>query len=251
MTTSPAISVIVPFFNNERHIGACLQALLAQEGVDDAYEVILVDNGSTDASAAIASSYDGITLLEELSPGAYAARNAGLRRASAPLIAFTDADCVVDADWLRSIQTTMADPRIGIMVGHCRYPASASWALRLLGAYENAKTEYVINRCGPEQYFAYANNMAVRASLFDELGPFENWRRAADSELVHRMASQRPDLRLIYNGSMRMTHLEFLSARARIRRLLLYARTNSRISGFRELGAGKRLGVLLHLLRRR
>ncbi len=91
--------------------------------------------------------------------------------------------------------------------------------------------------------------MAVRASVFEELGPFQPWKRAADSELVHRLASQRPDLRLAYRHSMVMTHMEFVSSRARIRRLSLYSQTNSKISTFKELGLIDRFGIVRQMLR--
>jgi glycosyltransferase involved in cell wall biosynthesis len=247
----PLISVVVPFYDSERHIAACIESLLAQEGVGGPYEVFLVNNGSSDGSADIVARYEGLTLLEEGAPGAYAARNAAIRRARAPLIAFTDADCVADRDWLRSIREGMSDPAVAVLLGPFRYPAPATLALRLLGAYENAKTEYVIDRCAPPYHFGYANNMAVRASVFAELGLFETWRRAADSELVQRLSARRPDLRLAYLPSMRVTHMEFLTARTRARRLSLYTRTNSRISTFRELGLAQRLGVVARMLRRR
>ncbi len=85
--------------------------------------------------------------------------------------------------------------------------------------------------------------------MFEELGPFEEWQRAADSELVHRLAARRPDLELAYHSAMRVTHLEFVRMAARAGRLKLYQHTNAQIPTFRELGAGQRLGVLLHLVR--
>jgi len=251
MNDQPQISVVVPFHNSERHLAACIESLLGQRDVDGPFEVILVDNGSTDASASVAERFEGVFVLEETVPGAYAARNTGIRKARAPLIAFTDADCVVAPDWLRSIRRGMRDSAIAIQLGRCSYPPQASWALRLLGAYENAKTDYVINRCPAAYRFGYTNNMAVRASVFEEIGLFLEWRRAADSELLHRLASRRPDLRPVYRRSMRVTHMEFLRARDRARRLSLYARTNSNIETFRELGVAQRAGLLMHLFRGR
>jgi glycosyltransferase involved in cell wall biosynthesis len=248
MTSPSRVSVVVPFFNNERHIAACAESLLGQEGVGGHYEVLFDDNGSSDGSASVVERYPELTVLREPTPGAYAARNAGLRRARAPVIAFTDADCVVDRDWLRDLQEGLRDETTAILIGHCRYPPEATPALRALAAYENAKAAYVLERCGPAQHFAYANNMAARASVFEELGPFKEWKRAADTELVHRLAS-RPELRVIYRPSMRVTHMEFLRARDRARRLSLYTRTNAKIPTFRELSATQRLGVLLYLLR--
>jgi glycosyltransferase involved in cell wall biosynthesis len=244
------ISVVVPFFNSERFLAACIESLQAQEGVEQPYEIILIDNGSTDDSPAIAGGYDGIEVLSEAKTGAYAARNTGIRAASAPLIALTDADCVVDSSWLRAMVRGMDDPSAAILVGHCAYPRHASPALKLLAAYENAKAEYVLGRCPPAYHFAYANNMAVRRSVFDEIGPFEEWPRAADSELVHRLAARRPDQRAVFHPTMRVTHLEFVRARDRTRRLSLYTRTNSQIATFRELEARRRLGLLWMLVRR-
>lgn len=249
MSDSKLVSVIVPFLDSERTLADCIESLLGQVGVEGRFEILLVDNGSTDRSRTIAKRFGTITLLEESKPGAYAARNAALRRATAPVIAFTDADCAVDRDWLQAILEAMAQPEVGVAVGHCRYPDDASLALRLLGIYENAKTDYVLNRSAPAHHFAYANNMAVRASVFAELGPFKEWKRAADSELVHRLAASRPDSRLVYCSSMRVTHLEFRRARERARRLSLYTRTNAKIGTFRELGLRERLALLPGVLR--
>ena len=250
MNDRPAISVVVPFYNSERTLGACIESLLNQE-ITGHYEIILIDNRSADASAQIASRYDGVTLLEEQTPGAYAARNTGIAHANGRLISFTDADCVVDPDWMRSIIEGMKAPQTAVLLGHCRYPDHATRTLKLLAAYENAKTDYVVGRCPAAHHFAYCNNMAVRASVFEELGPFREWKRAADSELVHRLASRRPDLKLIYRPSMRITHLEFVRARDRARRLNLYTQTNSKIETFRELTVAQRLGVLMRLFRGR
>ena len=240
---TPLVSVVVPFFQSERHIGACIESLLAQRDVGGPFEVILIDNGARDRSAEIARGYDGITLLAESAPGAYAARNTGIRRAAAPIIALTDADCVADPDWLRAVLDGMRDPAVGALIGHCRYPREASPLLHLLGAYENAKARYVLERA-PAHWFAYANNMAVRRALFDELGPFREWKRAGDSEFVHRMAAARPELRLEFRAAMRVTHLEFVRGLARARRLSLYTETNQQIGTFRELTVWQRLGVL-------
>lgn len=249
MSERPAVSIVVPFYDSERHLAACIESLLAQEAAGP-FEIILVDNGSTDASPAIAARYRDVTLLAEPTPGAYVARNTGIRTARAPLIAFTDADCIVSPGWLRSMRQGMEDPAAGILVGSCRFPRGASLGLRVLGAYEDAKAEYVIERCPAEHHYAYANNMAVRAAVFESIGPFREWPRAADSELVHRMRALRPDLRLAYRRSMAVTHMEFLHSRDRLRRLSLYRHTNARIGTFRELGLRRRLGLIGHAVTR-
>ncbi len=250
MIEVPRISVIVPFFNNERHISACIEALLAQEIYNEKFEIIMVNNRSTDRSASIVAQYRGLTVLEESTPGAYAARNTAIRHVKSPILAFTDADCIVGHGWLRTILEGLQDPTVAILVGHCRYPRDASLTLRLLGAYENLKAEYIIERCEPAYHFAYANNMAVRTSVFREFGLFQEWKRAGDTELVHRLASVRPDLRIVFRKSMRISHLEFRRARDRARRLSLYTRTNAKISSFQELGFRQRVGLVGYFLRK-
>lgn len=251
MTDRPCISVVVPFFNSERTLEGCVESLLAQEGLNEAHEIILVDNRSVDGSAAIAARYPEVTLLDEPEPGAYPARNTAVRHASAPVIAFTDADCVADPNWLRVILDGMRDVETAVLLGHCRYPESASVALRLLQAYENAKLDYVLSRCPPANYFGHGNNMAVRASVFEDLGLFMEWQRAGDTELVQRVATRRPDLQVRYQPAMRITHLEFMRGGKRLDRLRLYKQTNSKIDSFRELTLFQRLGILRHLMRGR
>lgn len=247
----PVVSVVVPFFNSERHIAKCIESLLSQRGVGGPWEIILINNGSSDESSSIVKHYRELIVLEESTPGAYAARNAGIRRARAPLIAFIDADCIAASDWLRSIRSGFEEPNVAILLGHCSYPESASLGLRLLGAYENSKTHYVTHHCGPAYRFAHANNMAVRTSVFAEHGLFKEWGRAADTELVQRLGQIRPELRIVFLPSMRITHLEFVRMLGRMQRMRLYTQTNSRIDTFRELGIAQRLGVLGQLLRDR
>ena len=248
---SPAISVVVPYFQSAAHIEACLHALQAQDAVRGGYELLFIDNGSQDGSSEIVSRFERVAHLREATPGAYAARNAGIRAARGDLIALTDADCTVAPDWLATLQRAFEEPDVGAVIGHCSYPPEASFALRVLGAYENEKARHVL-RDKPAAYrFAYANNMAVRTALFHELGPFEEWKRAGDSEFVHRMARKRPDLQLCFEPAMRIVHREFLSARARARRLSVYTGTNARIDSFRELGRLERLKLLARALVRR
>jgi glycosyltransferase involved in cell wall biosynthesis len=244
----PLVSVVVPFHNSEQHIAGCIESLLDQEDPGGDVELIFIDNRSEDDSPKIVARYPQLTVLEEDTPGAYAARNTGIRHVRAPIVALTDADCIVDRDWLRTVVDELHNPAAAILFGACRYPRDASLALKMLGAYENAKAAFVIGRCPPPHHFAWANNMAVRASVFAEIGPFVEWPRAADTELVHRLASFRPDLQTVFVERMRVTHMEFLRARQRARRMALYTRTNARIPTFRELGTRQRLALAARLL---
>lgn len=95
--TAPAVSVIVPVRNEEASLSACLRSLVSQRGVD--YEIIVVDDGSTDRTRQIAQSLPGVRVIEAapLPPGATGKCNAlvcGAREARGQWLLFTDADTV-------------------------------------------------------------------------------------------------------------------------------------------------------------
>ena len=120
-------SVVVPAHNEADGLGAALDALLDQD-VDAAYEVLVVDNASTDATAAIARSR-GVRVVPEPRRGVCQARQTGVEVARGELIASTDADTVVPRDWLRRLDAVLrADPALVAVAGPCRYADPPWWA---------------------------------------------------------------------------------------------------------------------------
>ncbi len=114
-----AVSIVIPVRNGARTLPACLDAVARQEPIPDVtVELIVVDNGSSDASREFAESHPAVTrVITETRPGSYAARNAGLAVASGDVIAFTDADCVPAADWLRAGIEALAEG-VDLVAGH-------------------------------------------------------------------------------------------------------------------------------------
>ncbi len=96
------ISIIIPAFNAGDTLVRCLRGVLAQE--DDDYEVIVVDDGSNDATAAICGQFDVLHIRNEERVGPAISRNRGADEARGAFLAFTDADCVPPPDWLSSIR---------------------------------------------------------------------------------------------------------------------------------------------------
>jgi glycosyltransferase involved in cell wall biosynthesis len=92
----PLISVVIPAHNAELYLDEAIASVRSQTFSD--YEILVIDDGSTDRTAEIASSYDGVLVLAQNNRGAAAARNAGIRAARGKYIAFLDADDV----WLPS-----------------------------------------------------------------------------------------------------------------------------------------------------
>lgn len=155
-----AVSVIIP----ARDAGATIQralAAVAAQDVDDGYEVIVVDDGSRDETVAIAERAGARVLRQEgLGPGR--ARNRGAAATSAPILAFTDADCFPDPGWLREGLRSLEEKDLvqGKVLPDpeaIRRPFDHTiWVVRESGLYETA-------------------NLFVRRDLFVEVGGFEDW----------------------------------------------------------------------------
>lgn len=96
---APKISVIVACYNGDRTLRPCLESLKALNYPD--YEVILVDDGSTDNTQTIAQQYPNVRYIRHgQNTGLSSARNTGIAAATGEIVAFTDADCRADEDWL-------------------------------------------------------------------------------------------------------------------------------------------------------
>ena len=95
---TPSISVVVCSFNGADTLATCLSALFAQTARDQ-MQVIVVDDGSLDATAEVARRFDLELIVFERNQGISKARNAGIAAARAPIVAFTDDDCVPSPEW--------------------------------------------------------------------------------------------------------------------------------------------------------
>ncbi|HNS52910.1 MAG TPA: flippase-like domain-containing protein [Anaerolineae bacterium] len=105
-------SVVVPAYNAEETIDACLVALTRQTVSADSYEVIVVDDGSRDATAAVVESHPFARLIQQPHIGASEARNRGVQSARGELVLFTDADCEPLPDWIEQLSAPFADPQV-------------------------------------------------------------------------------------------------------------------------------------------
>jgi len=98
------ISIVIPCLNESENIMACLNSLYHQEYPSNKYEIIVVDNGSTDRTVDMVlgevKRRNNIKLLCEKKRGTAAARNAGIMKAAYDYIAFIDADCTAPRQWL-------------------------------------------------------------------------------------------------------------------------------------------------------
>ncbi len=108
----PRYSVIIPAYQAEGTIGTCVQALNEQTVPRAQYEIIVVDDGSSDRTAAVARQAGADRVLTIPHGGPSAARNAGVRAAQGEIVLFTDADCEPWPDWVEQMTAPFADPDV-------------------------------------------------------------------------------------------------------------------------------------------
>src|SRR5512137_2497769 len=102
MMPVPFVSVIIPVYNDPVRLKTCLQVLEAQTYPKQAYEVIVVDNGSDESIAPIVAGFSQAQAASEPRQGSYAARNTGIGLAQGEILAFIDSDCLPALDWIAS-----------------------------------------------------------------------------------------------------------------------------------------------------
>jgi glycosyltransferase involved in cell wall biosynthesis len=174
----PAVSVIVPAHNASAGMPRLLEALAAQT-LDDAYEVIVVDDGSTDATSEHVQRRPWVRYLRsDEQQGSYAARNRGVELARGDVIAFTDADCVPLATWLeRGLEALTAD--VDLVAGRIDFELSERPSV--------AAIVDSIRFLDQEHYtslgFGATANLLVRRSAFEKVGSFNaSLRSGGDQE---------------------------------------------------------------------
>ncbi len=243
----PLFSVILPFLNEQGWLPKCLAALRSQSIDPALVEWILIDNGSTDRSAEIVRDEPRATLLSEPRRDPYIARNRGILAAHGEYLAFLDADCLAEPDWLEAMQQELAKSGAAILIGYLAYPSPRSLALQLHEDYEDAKLRQVLESEPSACWFGHAGNMVVRADVFKEIGLFEPMPVVGDTEIIHRLRQRQPDAVVRYAPAARVVHAEvdsFSMCLTKTYEIGAHSETLARVSPYRTLSLAERLRVV-------
>ncbi len=195
------ISVVIPHLNQPDALALCLASLAAGQLKPD--EIIVVDNGSTDLPEKVCSDFQNVFLLTESEPGPGPARNRGVEKATGDILAFIDADCLADPEWLAQAAIEMTDPAAQILGGDVRIALANPARRTVLEAYESIYA-YRMDRYIAREGFTGTGNLVVRREVMRAVGPFAGLAVAEDRDWGQRATGMGYVIR--YVAGMKVYH---------------------------------------------
>ncbi len=172
------VSVIIPAYNASATIARALEAL-AKQDCRQPFEVIVVDDGSTDDTAAVVKRFPSVIYVRQDNAGPAAARNHGARMAKGQHLCFTDSDCVPHTDWITLLLRGFSVPDIGVVCGSYGIANSQSRLARGIHAEIMFRHAHLLPDF-PKAFGSY--NFCVRKEVFDRVGGFQTGYRQASGE---------------------------------------------------------------------
>ncbi len=202
---APTISIIIPAYNAKNTISSCLTAVLHQTISKERYEVIVVDDSSTDNTKEIVQSFPDIKCITISHGGPALARNAGAKAAIGELLAFTDADCAPNPDWLEKMTEQFVDSSIMGVKG--TYKTNQD---NLVARFVQIEYEYKYERMAHLHSIDFIDTYAAayRNVIFQKNGGFKplfTVPSVEDQEFSFRLA--RKGYRLVFKRDATVNHI--------------------------------------------
>ena len=197
------ITAYIPAYNVSAHLARAIEGLLAQTHPFD--EILVIDDGSRDNSAEIASRYPQVRLIQHpVNRGLAAARNTAIRAARNELVASVDADVIADPNWIASLAPHFSDPKVagagGILAEGVQITLADRWRRARMG--QQWGPQYLRNPT-----VLYGSNTVYRKPAVMEVGGYDESLRSAgdDTDLDMRLRARGWDL--VYDPAARATHM--------------------------------------------
>jgi glycosyltransferase involved in cell wall biosynthesis len=175
----PKVSVVVASYNGGRTLPACLNSLKHLNYPD--YEVILVDDGSTDDTAKIAAQFPEVRTIHQPNMGLSNARNTGIKAATGAIVAFTDSDCRADEDWLYYLMGDLLKTDAAAIGGHNFPPPEDNWVAGAVAVSPGGPAHVMLDDRNAEHIPGC--NMAFWKWALDEIEGFDPIYRSAGDDV--------------------------------------------------------------------
>lgn len=157
------VSIVIPAYNEERYLAACLQAIEQQTIAP--FEVIVVDNNSSDATADVARQFSFVTVIHEPKQGVMHARNAGFDAAKGDVIGRIDVDTILSPTWVATVQQVFADPTVDAASGSIGFYDVPF--RQFFGRLDRFFRNYLaVNLARRNELFLFGGNMAIRRTVW-------------------------------------------------------------------------------------
>jgi glycosyltransferase involved in cell wall biosynthesis len=202
-TKGPRFSVIIPAYNAEKTLSFCLKALADQSIPEGDYEVIVVDDGSTDGTSKIAKE-SNVKYIFQTNQGPATARNRGAREAEGDLILFTDADCVPDRNWIQEMTSPFSDPDVVAVKGTYK-TRQTEWMAKF--AQAEFEDRYDLLQKSPSIDMVDTYSAVFRKDIFLNMGGFDQSFPVAsneDTDLSYRLTAA--GYKLVFNSRAFVYH---------------------------------------------
>ena len=179
------ISLIIPAYNEEKYIGRCLEQAINNAG-KEYFEIIVIDNASTDRTREIASRFPGVRVVRESEKGLTRARQRGFVEARGDLLAYIDADTLPAAGWQSLILSEFADdPRLVCLSGPYIYydlPTSQQFLVKLFWLVLALPIYWLVG------YLAIGGNFVIRRETLERMSGFDTTIKfyGEDTDLARR-----------------------------------------------------------------
>ncbi len=218
----PFISVVVPVRNEEKIIERCLQALLHLNYPKDRYEILVADGCSTDKTREIAQRYGARVLNNEGRSRAMGV-NVGIENASGDYIAFTDADCVADTNWLKNSLKYFVDDKVAGVGGPNIVPDGTKPFIKAI-EFVSFQTPTALTLKTPGEVRSIAGcNAVYRAEVLKKFHPLPQIGYIEDTLLNHRIRKAGFKL-LSAPDAVVWHHRHYSSYRSFFRQMFLYGK---------------------------
>ncbi|MCD6393163.1 MAG: glycosyltransferase, partial [Planctomycetes bacterium] len=196
------VSIIVPVYNDEKHIAPLIESLLSQDYRHDLLEIIIVDNNSTDRSREIIQRYP-VTLLEEKEiQSSYASRNRGINSARHDVLAFIDSDCLACKQWIAKGVERLLGSGVDLVGAKVEFTLSSK---RAAAEMFDAVTHFDFENSIREGRGTGAGNLFVHRYVFEEIGLFPgNVESGGDFQWSNRAIQN--GFRLVYSPDAVVSH---------------------------------------------
>lgn len=171
---NPFVSVIIPVFNDADRLKLCLRTLEQQTYPANHYEVIVVDNNSSEDIESVVVQFSQALLTRESRPGSYIARNTGLTLAKGDVIAFTDADCIPEPTWIeKGVSALLSTPNVGLVAGRIDLFCKDANNPNPVELYDSIALSFPQDKFLEDGKFGVTANLFTFKAVIDAVGTFD------------------------------------------------------------------------------